>query len=703
MISSPGLGEAYDATIRRIKAQEGDRARLGMAALMWISHSLRPLEGGEICHALAVEIGSTEINPNDMSQIQTVLSCCRGLATIDEKSSTVRLVHFTLKEYLSDHTALFNNPHSTIAETCLTYLNYQTIKGISASRSRDLGDGSSPRSAYRRADMRTELLGRPSLLEYSSLYWGTHMRMEPSDRSRYLALDLLSEYDSHISAQLLPMSTVEWWYDVALKPFSALRCISHFDIVEVVIDLVRTKGWDVNQRDRDGLTLLMWAARHGREEVVRFLLQQKHTQPDMADTEYGLTALSWAAMSGHEGVVGLFLGPLFVNPGGIGRWLGAVQAMSLPSDTKYVNPNRPDKGGQTPLSWAARNRHDGVVKLLLERGDVKPNRPDRGGRTPLWWAASIGHDGAVKLLLDREDISPDIQDYHKRTPLEWSASCGHDRVVKLLLGREDVRPDRPNSSGETPLLWAASNGHDGVVKLLLEREGINPDRPDRSGRTPLWWAATSGYDRVVELLLGRQDVSPDRPDNGRQTPFSRAARGGYHGVVKLLLARGGVNPDRLEEHDRTPLSWAAGSGHDRVVKLLLEREDVNPDRLDYYRRTPLSWAACGGHDRVVKLLLALENVNPDRPDNCGRTPLSWAAENGRDGVVELLLGREDVSPDMPDNRGSTPVSWAAQNRRDRVVKLLSERGGVRPGRPTNVVQHGSRRPPEYRRNISVFR
>ena len=38
-----GLGGVYEATLGRIKTQGGDKARLGMAALMWISHSRRPL------------------------------------------------------------------------------------------------------------------------------------------------------------------------------------------------------------------------------------------------------------------------------------------------------------------------------------------------------------------------------------------------------------------------------------------------------------------------------------------------------------------------------------------------------------------------------------------------------------------------------------------------------------------------------------
>ena len=69
MTDSLGLGGAYDATIGRIKAQGGDGARLGMETLMWISHSERLLSVNEIFQVLSVEIGSTDINTNNVPLI----------------------------------------------------------------------------------------------------------------------------------------------------------------------------------------------------------------------------------------------------------------------------------------------------------------------------------------------------------------------------------------------------------------------------------------------------------------------------------------------------------------------------------------------------------------------------------------------------------------------------------------------------------
>ena len=174
-------GGAYKATLGRIKAQGGEKARLGMAVLMWITHSRRPLRVDEICHAIAIRIGSNDLNSDDIPAISTLLGCCQGLVTMEKGASTVRLIHFTLQEFLYTHPDIFDRAHSTMAETCLTYLNFQRVKDLSAG-----------------PDLRSI-----PFLEYSSLYWGIHMQMELSDRAKTFALQLLGQFPSHISAKFL--------------------------------------------------------------------------------------------------------------------------------------------------------------------------------------------------------------------------------------------------------------------------------------------------------------------------------------------------------------------------------------------------------------------------------------------------------------------------------------------------------------------
>ena len=86
--------------------------------------------------------------------------------------------------------------------------------------------------------------------------------------------------------------------------------------------------------------------------------------------------------------------------------------------------------GRPPLSWAAKNGHEAVAKLLLEKS-VDIEAKDENGWTPLLWAAKNGHEAVVKLLLDTgantEAKSTDARN-NGRTPSsggrrEWPRGC----------------------------------------------------------------------------------------------------------------------------------------------------------------------------------------------------------------------------------------------------------------------------------------
>jgi len=179
VIQGNSLRDAYSATLERIRAQRGGISKLGMGALMWLSHSERPLNANELCHALGVEIGSTDLDSQNIPVIETLLGCTLGLVTLEASSHTLHLVHYTLQEYLSNNTDLFYHPHSTIAEVCLTYLNFQCIRDLSPTL------GWSPPAT--------------PLLEYASNYWGTHAKRETTEVVNTLAV-LLSEFDKHVSS-----------------------------------------------------------------------------------------------------------------------------------------------------------------------------------------------------------------------------------------------------------------------------------------------------------------------------------------------------------------------------------------------------------------------------------------------------------------------------------------------------------------------
>jgi len=465
MIDGLELGDVYSGTIERIKAQSGDKSRLGMAALMWVSHAERPLDADELCHALAVELGSTNFSARNIPSMSTLVSSCQGLIAVDKEASTVRLIHFTLQEYLSAHPNIFSRPHSAMAEICLTYLNSQQVKALLTAPS--LG------------------MENASFLEYCSVHWGAHAKKELSDSARSFALELLKGDYSQISTKLLLAQTRNfhlWRFDT-WSPFSGLHCASFFGIVEIVAALIEVGCYGIDEEDFSGCTPLSWAACGGHEGVVKILLELGGVNPDKPDKS-GQTPLSYAAWSGHEGVVKILLG-----------WGG-------------VGADRPDNDGQTPLSYAAWGMHEGVVRILLKREEVNADNPDNRGRTPLSYAASSGNEGVVRILLGREEVNPDKPNSLGLTPLSFAASFGNEAVVKILLGREEVSADKVDWGGRTPLSYAAQFGHEGTAKILLGQEEVNANKPDKFGLTPLYYATIRGRERVIALLQSRKAVAP---------------------------------------------------------------------------------------------------------------------------------------------------------------------------------------------------
>ncbi len=76
-----------------------------------------------------------------------------------------------------------------------------------------------------------------------------------------------------------------------------------------------------------------------------------------------------------------------------------------------VDINTQDELGLTPLSHAAENGHENVVRLLLGRPTIEPDKADFENRTPLAYAAGGGHEGVMRLLLDWMGAKVDQRDH----------------------------------------------------------------------------------------------------------------------------------------------------------------------------------------------------------------------------------------------------------------------------------------------------
>jgi hypothetical protein len=119
---------AFGVTIERIQSQKPDTAKQAMDALKWIFIARESLTLEELSHALAVEPNDKELDCDNFVGLQFLLECYLGLVVIDEYTSSVRLVHKSLEDYLTtqyNEGLLFQEGHFEISRICLTYMSFK--------------------------------------------------------------------------------------------------------------------------------------------------------------------------------------------------------------------------------------------------------------------------------------------------------------------------------------------------------------------------------------------------------------------------------------------------------------------------------------------------------------------------------------------------------------------------------------------------
>lgn len=244
---------------------------------------------------------------------------------------------------------------------------------------------------------------------------------------------------------------------------------------------------------------------------------------------------------------------------------------------------------------------DKHIKRFL-KNQIALDAKDNDGRTPLSYAAGNGHEAVVKMLLDSEKPAVvESKDLFGQTPFFWAAQKGREVIVRLFLKRDDININSKNRFDETPILRAIQKQHKIIVELLLGRDDLDVNSKDCFGNTPLFLAAENNNEALFKLLIERDHINVDSQNNSGQSPLLSAVRRGSTAMVELLLERG-ADPNILDFWDQTPLLHAVEYNHEAVVKILLEwKADVNV--ADFDGRTPWSYAMDRQNQAIKQMLL----------------------------------------------------------------------------------------------------
>ncbi|KAL8686613.1 MAG: hypothetical protein Q9224_005392 [Gallowayella concinna] len=475
------LHAAFDETIDRIKRQPESRSRPALQCLMWLSYVQRPLQLSELIDALAIRPGLASVNIKYRSTQKKVLDSCHGLVTVDEESQVIRLVHYSVHDFLLGRAEQeFAEGERLIAELCLAY---QMMGPFNSGCCKD-------------EEQIIHRLDHCPFIAYAARYWGAHVLAANSLQINERTLDFLRTGPQRASSYQI------WQY---------------------------TKGrrrvyWEAAEAEScNGLHM---AAMFRLHDIAVKLLPEC---PIDASTHMGSTALIKAASCGSKSLVALFM-DMNADPSR-NNWYGTALHAAAESNEvqcihelldRDVDVNLMDHHDRIALLCATQSGNMEAMYALLQRG-AEVNHSSGTGHTPLLYALVDAQEPRIihTLLVHRAD--PNLPTNHGSLPLHMAVKYYDDgeEVAGLLLDYgADINAQ--TEEGSQAIHIAAEANHVNILRLLLER-GAAINTRSKAGRTALYHAALFGQELCVELLLIK-GADPDIADNEGFTPLYYAQR-----------------------------------------------------------------------------------------------------------------------------------------------------------------------------------
>jgi len=465
---------------------------------------------------------------------------------------------------------------------------------------------------------------------------------------------------------------------------------------DAVLAAITSPDIDVDAREPDGSTALLWATYKVDHEVVRALL--KRGAKANLSNDFGSSPLIEAVKLGDVDLTRMLL-------------------------EAHADANSPNQDGQTALMLASSIGSRRIAEMLIAQGANINAVEGFRGQTALMWAAAEDHPDVVELLLahgaqvkrranaddwPRQMTSEPRAQFRPTggfTALLYATRSGCYRcAVALVKAGADV--NQPNPDGITPLINALDARGFDTAMFLLDK-GANPGAWDMFGRTPLYCAIDvnswiprgaggpsgfAGYAGATQLQASNKSTALDvatrllnmgvdpnheltrmRPNgNGRgrfedymlrggATPLMAAAVGFDGLAIKLLLAHG-AEVNEPNDFLITPL-MAASSMSGAVHSLVEppERADVQTAALGAIDAlldggADVNARVTGSHTRTTKITAYIQGR-----DHEGQTALFAAAESGWDQVTRHLVER-GADPTVRDTDGKTAFDYAKSPR-----------------------------------------
>ena len=331
-----------------------------MRVLRWLTYLKGSLSKEGLRYALAVRTGESHLDPDNLPLAKRIIECCFGLVTMNEENDSLRLMHFSLKEYFSQNqNNIFPSGQQDITNICLSYLNSDGILEMidktwrrSTVSQTDLPIERSPHPAFR-SFLKSPEEGSLNFLTYATLHWDLHAKEVPLSTYEAQALKLLTQDTRRTRFIKLynHMGYTHRHHRTLDEQASGLHVASFFNMEALLQSLLSHGYAAIDEQDSSGRTALYVAVDTGRIEIARSLLSAG------------------------------------ANPN--------IQALQV------LSPMHESRGPKiAAFHVAVKNNDAEMARLLLDHGaDI--NATSSTGRTPLIDAVGFGYFDMIRLLVSR--------------------------------------------------------------------------------------------------------------------------------------------------------------------------------------------------------------------------------------------------------------------------------------------------------------
>lgn len=419
----------------------------------------------------------------------------------------------------------------------------------------------------------------------------------------------------------------------------------------------------VNKGDKNGVTLLHYAAEVGNKDVVSWLLlngaQNFGVGADVViggtQAIQGYTPLHLAAKNGHRDIVQYLLNA-GANSQSRTRWRGMFRGdtpaeVAQTDEIEALIDSSSRSNVNTILNRIIEKQFDDAV-ALIQNGVNLTARIGSNYSTILHVAVADSEmsEAVIKALADSR-VLLNMQDGTMNTPLHIAVETSSPEILQYLIQR-GTNVDVKNIHGQTPLLkllrsdrFSAQN----VDCLLLN--GADPKVADPRGETALHYALFTDHTEVIDSLI-KHGADVNAQTESGYTPLHNAVFQ-KNPKATFLLLRAGADITLVDQNEKTALRHIReinAQGHSRTVNgvcveyMLVAREQT--DKMDEVAYLSLRQAVTKNQPSVVKALATIFQEGDVKLSSENKLELIQLA-GSNDALRESLLALPVVAPERP--------------------------------------------------------